>query len=614
MSVRTVVSPDLEAQRAYVKAMAEKKFDFSLTVADAFVRGIRDLGYKSTATALDELIDNAEQSDARNVHVALQSAGNAGAQVEAIAVIDDGHGMDPEMVRLAAIWGGTSRENDRSGFGRYGYGLPSAAVSQGRRFTVFSAVAGGKFNAVTVDIDAISNGDPKYHRGGRIIVPEPLPAALPDWVQRYIDDQLKARVGEPGKRLGDAMQHGTVVLIDKLDRLTWKTNQHLTTNLQQHFGIVYRNYLRDMAVWVHGKRVEALDPLFITPYARFFDLDEDRAEALEPVEFEVKGDEDRRPAGYVRVRFAYFPPTFGAKDKARDADRGNQNSRFAVMKEHNGFIVLRNGRQIDIVTRTPWFTFVNNDRYWKVEIDFDASLDEEFAITTSKQQVVISERMWTKLREAHVLQAIDGLRKRFMRDFARRKEQRDAGREARRASEIAMQDAEKYKPRRPIETPEQRQRSEEHLKQEIRRVARETGRPEVEVAPEVEAETKARPYKVVLEDLPGAPFYRVEQRGGQKVLLINRAHRFYGDIYVAHDSTPHLRATLEVLLFVIGDCELDASDDGQVFYQLERGEWSKRLTVALDRLGHVDNIADQLEALRVAAEDVGEMVNIAPIG
>ena len=37
--------------------------------------------------------------------------------IEALSVIDDGHGMIPEMIRFAVMWGGTHRENDREATG-----------------------------------------------------------------------------------------------------------------------------------------------------------------------------------------------------------------------------------------------------------------------------------------------------------------------------------------------------------------------------------------------------------------------------------------------------------------------------------------------------------------
>src|SRR3990170_1943701 len=64
-------SSELEAQRAYIERKLADGFDFNLMVADAFVRGIRDLGYRSTATALDELIDNSNQAGATKVAIAF---------------------------------------------------------------------------------------------------------------------------------------------------------------------------------------------------------------------------------------------------------------------------------------------------------------------------------------------------------------------------------------------------------------------------------------------------------------------------------------------------------------------------------------------------------------
>jgi hypothetical protein len=64
--------------------------------------------------------------------------------------------------------------------------------------------------------------------------------------------------------------------------------------------------------------------------------------------------------------------------------------------------------------------------------------------------------------------------------------------------------------------------------------------------------------------------------------------RFYTDVYAGENSNPSVRAALEVLLFVIGDSELDSSGDRRLFYQTERAEWSTRLNVALDVLSEIE--------------------------
>ena len=103
-------------------------------VGDAFVRGMRDIGYKSTPYALAELIDNAIQASATGS--TSSSASTPAPSRPSIAVIDDGYGMEPKMVRAALVWGAEPGPKT-AGFGKYGYGLPSASVSQCHRVTVF---------------------------------------------------------------------------------------------------------------------------------------------------------------------------------------------------------------------------------------------------------------------------------------------------------------------------------------------------------------------------------------------------------------------------------------------------------------------------------------------
>src|SRR5439155_24581973 len=62
---------DLQRQRDYVQELKDKKFEFGLVLANTFVQSMREIGYKSTAFALNEHIDNAMQAGARNVHVAF---------------------------------------------------------------------------------------------------------------------------------------------------------------------------------------------------------------------------------------------------------------------------------------------------------------------------------------------------------------------------------------------------------------------------------------------------------------------------------------------------------------------------------------------------------------
>src|SRR6185503_9973078 len=107
--------------------------------------------------------------------------------------------------------------------------------------------------------------------------------------------------------------HGTVVLLEELDRIFPKTAHALAGRLLPHFGMTYRNYLREVTMTVNGVAVEPVDPLFVTQGARYYEYPgetaEDLAIALPPHTFEIK--DSRGAGGRVTVRYAWLPPSFG---------------------------------------------------------------------------------------------------------------------------------------------------------------------------------------------------------------------------------------------------------------------------------------------------------------
>jgi hypothetical protein len=230
--------------------------------------------------------------------------------------------------------------------------------------------------------------------------------------------------------------------------------------------------------------------------------------------------------------------------------------------------------------------FGNDARYWGVELDFPSELDEEFTISNSKQGVVMSDRLWDLLRDAGMEKALRDLKGWVGKEQNKNRVEPERD-DVKRVSEQSMEESLRFKPKRAGEDSVERiKKAKENLEQWAKRTAKEEKKPIDDVLQEHEEETAKHPYRVKFEDLPGAPFFRVEQLGGMKVLYINRDHRFYSDIYAATGSPRNVRAGLEVLLFVIGDCELDAqgNPDRKMFYASEKQEWSQLLNTALGSL------------------------------
>lgn len=577
------IANEFEAQQKHAKKVAESNFDYTVVVAGAFVRGMRDVGYKSAASAISELNDNAYQAGASRISVWMKLKGQ---HVEAIAVIDDGHGMSPEAIRLAMLWGGTHREGSRDLFGRFGFGLPSASVSIGRCFSVFSKPSAGAWHSSAFDLDAVENNDYTDDQG-RIVMPAPTPDTLPDWVIEGIKHPAAWGTAD--------LEHGTAIIIEKPDKLRPITLTALSNQFKQNFGLVYRNFCAQRPILVQGEKVTPVDPLFLTPGAWAYDYDSQRAKAYEPLIIPMPNKETGEK-GQLTVRFSYMPYTFLRLDPTKPKEKGQRNNpRFQVADQNNGLVIMRAGRQLDVVTTSRGQDadikskfFVNNDdRTWGVEVDFTPTLDDEFSVTTSKQGVKMSSRIWKALEDNGVFSTIREMRKLYDEEKSKFKKASEEDESGKRGSEEAMEEeATTAHEDKSDPTTERRQR--EGFDREVERRANESKLPKELVKNKLKEETQERPFVVTEESLPSSStFYRVEPVGGQTKLWINTGHRFYSQVYAGPESTPLTRAQWEIFLFILGDSENKGSDELQTIYEMARIHWSSRFNAALRALEHV---------------------------
>ena len=162
------------------QAEVTQRLEGEIIPPELAVRAMRDSGYRNTAYALAELIDNSVQAGARNVDVICVQGPVMVDQRErrrmtAIEVIDNGHGMTPDVLRLALQFGNGTHLNDRKGIGRFGMGLPNSSISQCRRVELWSWQNGPDNALYTfLDVDDIES---------RSLIVVPPPVAIVDWVE-----------------------------------------------------------------------------------------------------------------------------------------------------------------------------------------------------------------------------------------------------------------------------------------------------------------------------------------------------------------------------------------------------------------------------------------------
>src|SRR5262249_5488767 len=87
-----------------------KRLDGEIIPPELAVRAMRDSGYRNTAYALAEIIDNSVQAKAKNVDLICIEAYERNTErerrrIQAIGVLDNGTGMSPQTLRIALQFG-----------------------------------------------------------------------------------------------------------------------------------------------------------------------------------------------------------------------------------------------------------------------------------------------------------------------------------------------------------------------------------------------------------------------------------------------------------------------------------------------------------------------------
>ena len=242
----------------------QQRIDGGIIPPELAVKAMRDSGYKNTAYALAELIDNSVQANANSVEVICIEAfrqidKRSSRRIQEIGVLDNGDGMPPDTLRLALQFGNGTHLADRKGIGRFGMGLPNSSISQCRRVEVWTWQNGPDNAMYTyLDVDEIENRK-------MFVVPPPEHKLLPDeWRER--SQSLDTT--------------GTLVLWTKFDdhRLSWRGASATLRNTESLVGRMFRKFVDDgrlsirLLALLDGENnptcdefVRVNDPLYLTP-------------------------------------------------------------------------------------------------------------------------------------------------------------------------------------------------------------------------------------------------------------------------------------------------------------------------------------------------------------
>ncbi|MGC9418689.1 MAG: ATP-binding protein [Rhodovulum sp.] len=350
------------------------------------VKAMRDSGYRNTAYALAELIDNSIQANGTEVElICLEQYETVNSQsrlrLSRIAIVDNGDGMNSDTLAIALQFGNGTHLNDRAGIGRFGMGLPNSSISQCRRLDVWTW-KNGPDNAIHsyLDVDEIENGTKNR-------VPTPSAQPVPqEWRDR-------------SEIIGTS---GTLVVWSRFEeyRLTWRGATATLRNTENLVGRMYRKFINDGRVTIHlvqvgpdgdSNRRETVvnDPLYLMPNSSTpapFDqtpMFQPWGEADEVYAIEYDG-----RTHDVKVRFSWAKPETVPDD---GLNRGSKLYGKHAAK-NLGLSIVREGRELDL--DTSWTnSYDPTERWWGAEIEFPSALDEVFGVTNNKQSATIFSQL-----------------------------------------------------------------------------------------------------------------------------------------------------------------------------------------------------------------------------
>lgn len=482
-----------------------------------FLLATRDSGYKNFASAIAELLDNSFEADANNIKIIINKQEND----FCVGVLDDGRGMDKNILSIALQFGGSTRFNSRVHTGRYGMGLPNSSLSHSRRVDVYSWRKKNEIWWSYLDLDEILK-----NKNTHLHIPE-----------RLSKEKLDFKI---------TTTSGTFVKWSKCDRLRYKHENKLLSDLHIQLGRTFRKKIwEEKTILINNQSVTAIDPLFIMENTNL-----GSAQLYgETLRYKIKYDENEN-ISEVLVTFSKLPIELW------HSLSNEEKQKYGITKQA-GVSIIRAGKEIDY----GWF-FIgskrkeNYDDWWRCEVSFDPLLDELFGVTHTKQEIHPTDQLLNILspdieRIAHELNR--NVRERFIKIKQNQNKS------------ISEEIAESY----------------DYLLEPPKRIIKISNLKKVKL--NKRKPLGGLTYKIKTSKLENFELFQFEYNKRQIIVYLNERHSFYNKIYsdLSKSKNKNFNNFKEILDLIIfgharAEMSLHSSKTERVINTL-RKEWSNNL-------------------------------------
>jgi len=344
------------------------------------LHALGSIGY-TPESALCDIVDNSiTHGKASKVWIELVAepgvAENRRNNASHYIVADDGGGLDENGLSNALALG--SEPPAEGGLGKFGMGLKSAGLSQGKRITLLSKVSGGEVLKRVLDIDHVEEAN----------------------AYEQLSESLTATDEETWARFLSESDSGTIVVIDKAHKDNQPSIKATRKNLERELGIIYYYFLIGedaVEMRLDGEHVASFDPLFAAEAEENGDLDEHdwdgRSVRWLARRHGLTIDQEQDVHVEVEITQLPYPPVFGDEQASTRRD-------YMIGAGNYGFYVYRNKR---LISRGERFTDIipfDQDYYaFRGRILIDDAADAVLNIDVKKSRVLLSEDARSALSE-----------------------------------------------------------------------------------------------------------------------------------------------------------------------------------------------------------------------
>jgi hypothetical protein len=318
--------------------------------------------------AVADLIDNSFEIDVNASRVEVTKSPNQ------LIISDNGAGMTGALLKQALKLGPTHNAAS-SDLGLFGIGLKNATTSLGRKFTIITKHSDDKHYTAIYDLDEIISSD---------TFAIPIYISNPEEIKWFKDLNKDALTG-------------TLIIIEKLDRIEVNREADFKNRLIKHLSEIFRVFIKDgKEIIVNGVKIEYRDVL------KAYYTDQETEVNDQVYNFKFPGEYGKEFS--LRIRIALLPAVLEGEKNKHGVSLANQ-----------GFHILRNDRQL---MRNTWFNIVAHHAKFnriRAEIYFNGDLDDVFSINYEKNQLDPKKWFLDQLRD-NVFGIINGYVERVVQE------------------------------------------------------------------------------------------------------------------------------------------------------------------------------------------------------